>query len=48
MSDSDSSASHDSTDSNIKLLEIFFGKVDLKPKVQRIYDKSKTIGFTKN
>jgi hypothetical protein len=48
MSDSDSSVSHDLTNSDIKLLEKNFGKEDLDPKVQRIYDKSKTVGFTKN
>jgi hypothetical protein len=47
MIDSDFSASHDSTDSDIRLLEKSFGKEDLEPKVQRIYDKSKSIGFTK-
>jgi hypothetical protein len=48
MSDSDSSVSHYSTDSDIRLLEKNFGKEDLEPKVQRIYDKSKSVGFTKN
>jgi hypothetical protein len=48
MSDSDFSASHDSPDADIKIFEESFGKVDLEPKVQRIYDKSKTVGFTKN
>jgi hypothetical protein len=48
MSDSDFSASHASTDADIKILEESFRKVDLEPKVQRIYDKSKTVGFTKN
>jgi hypothetical protein len=31
--DFDSISSHDSTDSNIKVLEIFFGKTDLEPKL---------------
>jgi hypothetical protein len=44
----DSDFSHDSTDSDIRLLEKNFGKEDLEPKVQRIYDKSKSVGFTKN
>jgi hypothetical protein len=26
----------------------FFGKVDLEPKLQRIFDKSKPINFSKN
>ena len=30
------------------MLEENFGKVDLEPKVQRIYDKSKTVNFSKN
>jgi hypothetical protein len=47
FSDSESSK-NDSTDSDIKILEIFFGKVDLEPKLQRIYDKSKTVNFSKN
>jgi hypothetical protein len=44
----DSDFSHDSTDFDIRLLEKNFGKEDLEPKVQRIYDKSKSVGFTKN
>jgi hypothetical protein len=47
LADSDSSTSSSSTDADIKLLEETFGK-DLEPKVQRIYDKSKSVGFTKN
>jgi hypothetical protein len=46
--ESDSSTSHDSTDSDIKLLEKEFGKIDPEPKVQRIFDKCKTVGFAKN
>jgi hypothetical protein len=47
ISDSDSPTSHNSTDTDIKMLEENFGKVDLEPKVQRIYDKFKCVGFTK-
>jgi hypothetical protein len=43
----DSDFSHDSIDFDIRLLEKNFGKEDLEPKVQRIYDKSKSVGFTK-
>jgi hypothetical protein len=46
--DSNSSSSDDPTNADIKMLEETFGKVDLEPKVQRIYDKSKSVGFTKN
>jgi hypothetical protein len=48
LNDSNSSTSDSSTDADIKMLEETFGKVDLEPKVQRIYDKSKSVGFTKN
>jgi hypothetical protein len=48
LNDYDSSTSDSSTDADIKMLEETFGKVDLEPKVQRIYDKSKSVGFTKN
>jgi hypothetical protein len=47
-SDSDSPTSDSSTDSDIRMLEETFGKVDLEPKVQRIYDNPKSVGFTKN
>ena len=40
--------SHDSTDYDIKIIEQNFGKIDLEPKIQRIFDKSKPINFTKN
>jgi hypothetical protein len=46
--DSDSTSSHDSIDSDIRVLERNFGKIDLEPKLQRIYDKSKLVGLTKN
>ena len=48
INDSDSTSSHDSIDSDIRLLEENFGKVDLEPKLQRIFDKSKPINFSKN
>jgi hypothetical protein len=48
FSNSDSTSSHNSTDNDIKILEIFFGKVDLEPRLQRIYNKSKTVNFSKN
>jgi hypothetical protein len=48
LTDSDSSTSDSSTDAGIKMLEETFGKVDLEPKVQRIYDNPKSVGFTKN
>jgi hypothetical protein len=48
FSDSDSISSHDSTDSDIRVLEIFFGKTDLEPKLQRIFDNSKPFNITKN
>jgi hypothetical protein len=38
----------DSTDNDIRVLENFLEKVDLEPKLQRIYDKSKTVNFSKN
>jgi hypothetical protein len=46
LTDTDSSTY--STDADIKMLEETFGKENLEPKVQRIYDKPKSIGFTKN
>jgi hypothetical protein len=46
LTDTDSSTS--STDADIKILEKTFGKENLEPKVQRIYDKPKSVGFTKN
>jgi hypothetical protein len=48
FSDSDSTSSHDSTDYDIRVLDENFGKVDLEPKLQRIFDKSKPINFSKN
>jgi hypothetical protein len=46
--DSDSISSHDSTNSDIRVLEIFFGKIDLEPKLQRIFDNSKPFNIAKN
>jgi hypothetical protein len=46
LTDTDSSTS--STDADIKILEETFGKENLEPKVQRIYNKPKSVGFTKN
>jgi hypothetical protein len=46
LTDTDSSTS--STNTNIKILEETFGKENREPKVQRIYDKPKSVGFTKN
>jgi hypothetical protein len=40
--------SHDSTDSDIKILEENFGRIDLEPKLQRFFDKSKLVNLTKN
>jgi hypothetical protein len=40
--------SHDSTDFDTKILEKKFGKIDLEPKLQRIFDKSKPGNLTKN
>jgi hypothetical protein len=47
FSDSDSEFSHDSTNSEIKVLEDNFGKIDLEPKLQKNFDKSKLVNFTK-
>ena len=41
-------SSYDSTDSDIKILEENYGKIELEPKLQRVFDKSKPINFTKN
>jgi uncharacterized protein YrzB (UPF0473 family) len=46
--DSDSISSHNSTDSNIKILEENFGKINLEPKLQIFFDKSKLVNFAKN
>jgi hypothetical protein len=48
LNDLDSSTSDSSTDADIKMLEETFEKVDLEPKVQRIYNNPKSVGFTKN
>jgi hypothetical protein len=48
FSDSDSISSRDSIDSDIRVLEIFFGKIDLEPKLQRIFDNSKHFNIAKN
>jgi hypothetical protein len=45
---SNSDSTSYSTDTNIKILEENFGKVDLEPKLQRIFDKSKIVNFSKN
>jgi hypothetical protein len=45
--DSDSISSHNSTSSDIKILEENFGKINLEPKLQRIFDKSKPVNFAK-
>jgi hypothetical protein len=48
FSGSDSISSHDSTDSDIRVLEKNFGNTDLEPKLQRIFDNSKIVNFSKN
>jgi hypothetical protein len=48
FSDTDSISSHNSTSSNIKILEENFGKINLEQKIQRIFDKPKPVNFTKN
>jgi hypothetical protein len=48
FSDSDSISSNNSTDSDIRMLEKNFGKIDLEPKLQRIFDNSKPFNITKN
>jgi hypothetical protein len=48
FSDSDSISSHDSTDFDIRVLEKKFGKTDLEPKLQRIFDNSKPFNIVKN
>jgi hypothetical protein len=48
FSGSNSISSHDSTDSDIRVLEKNFGNTDLDPKLQRIFDNSKTVNFSKN
>jgi hypothetical protein len=47
FSDTDSVSSHDSTDSDIRILEENFGKVNLEPKLQRIFNDSKPINLEK-
>ena len=46
--DSDSISSHNSTDSDIEILEENFGKINLEQKLQRIFYNSKPINFSKN
>jgi hypothetical protein len=46
--DTDSISSNNSTDSDIKMLEKNFGKTDLEPKLQRIFDNSKPFNITKS
>ena len=46
--DSDSTSTHNSIDFDIKILEENFGKINLEPKLQRIFDNSKPVNFTKN
>jgi hypothetical protein len=48
FSDSNSISSHDSSDSNIRILEKNFGKTGWEPKIQRIFDNSKPFNITKN
>jgi hypothetical protein len=48
FSDTDSVSSHDSTDSDIRILEENFGKVNLEPKLERIFNDSKPVNFAKN
>jgi hypothetical protein len=48
FSNSNSISSHDSTDSDIRVLENKFGKTDLVPKLQRIFDNSKPFNIAKN
>jgi hypothetical protein len=48
FSESNSISSHDSTDFDIKILKENFGKINLEPKLQRIFDKSKSVNFSKN
>jgi hypothetical protein len=48
FSDSASTSSHESSNSDIRVLEENFGKINLEPKLQRIYDKSKPVSLSKN
>jgi hypothetical protein len=48
FSNTDSISSHNSTSSDIKILEENVGKINLEPKLQRIFDKSKPVNFAKN
>jgi hypothetical protein len=48
FSDSNSTSSHESTDSDIRVLVENCGKINLEPKLQRIFDKSKSVNFSKN
>jgi hypothetical protein len=41
--ESDSESSNSSTDSNIKILEENFGKIDFSPKLQRYFNKAKPV-----
>jgi hypothetical protein len=45
--ESDSSIPNSSTDEEIKILDIFFGKTDVSPTLQRIF-KTKPVNLTKN
>jgi len=36
------------TDSDIKILEENFGKIDFSPKLRRIFEKTKPVNLTKN
>ena len=37
-----------STDFDIKILQENFGKIDLEPKLERIFDKTKLVNLTRN
>jgi hypothetical protein len=47
FSDTNSISSHNSTSSDIKILEENFEKINLELKLQRIFDKSKPVNFAK-
>jgi hypothetical protein len=46
--ESDSKSSNSFTDSDIKILEENFGKIDFSPKLRRIFEKTKPVNLTKN
>jgi hypothetical protein len=48
FSDSVSSSSHEFSDEDIKILEENFGKVNLEPKLRRVFYKTKSVNFSKN